>query len=336
MSLGDEGELGAEIGAAGVKVYALGLSARRLGAISSLRKIVRAESPDLVQAWLYRADLMGLLGARGIPLIWNLRCSDMELGLASRALRKALASLSHLPTAIIANSEAGRRFHERVGYRPKRWEVIPNGFDIERFYPDPIVKQNFRRSISITDEPLIGMVARVDPMKDHGNFLAAAEIVAQLRPDTHFILAGRGTETLVIPPSLRSRVTLGSYSHNRIPALMAALDVLVVSSAYGEGFPNVLGEAMACGAPCVSTDVGDARSIIGETGFVVPPRDSTSLAHAIVEALRLPWMPYGGRDRIVQRYSLPAIAQRYKALYENILSAKAAPARSSSLLADRS
>ncbi len=327
VSLMDEGALGPELRAAGIEVAALGMRRGRpsLGAILRLREIVRRERPDILQTWLYHADLLGLLisfFSPRRPLVWNLRCSDVEFSeysLGTRVIRWLLARASPLPAAIIANSEAGLRNHQAIGYRAKRWELIPNGFDTERFRPDDEARAQFRTQQNIASTaPLIGMVARVDPMKDHGNFLAAAERIAQARPDAVFVLIGRDTEKLKIPAALAGRLTaLGERGD--VDRILPALDVLVLSSAFGEGFPNVLGEAMACGVPCVATDVGDADAIIAETGVVVPPRNPAALCDGVLAVLaRGPGAGGAARQRILHHYAMDAIVKRYRALYADL------------------
>jgi glycosyltransferase involved in cell wall biosynthesis len=331
ISLMDEGALGPELRAAGVPVIALGMRRGHasLGAIAHLWRIIRVERPQILQTWLYHADLLGLFESflsPGLRLVWNLRCSDMDLDAYStgtRIVRSVLARASRIPDAVVVNSEAGRRFHEALGYRPKRWELIPNGFDVDHLRPSASARAQFRTRLGLAEgDWLIGMVARVDPMKDHPNFLAAAERIAAMRPDARFLLVGRGTEKLLVPASLVGRFhALGERGD--IPDLLPSLDVLVVSSAFGEGFPNVIGEAMACGVPCVSTDVGDAATIVADTGVVVARRDPSALANGVITLLaRGPGAGAAARQRILDHYAIAEIAGRYRTLYES-LTAKA-------------
>ncbi len=266
VSLGVEGSVGRELRQAGIAVHALDMrrSLPSLAAFLRLLRIIRRERPALLQTWLYHADLVGLLAAAltpGLPLLWNLRCSDMELANYSRRtawVRGILARCSHRPTAVIVNSAAGQRVHAALGYRPRRWELIPNGFDTARFRPDAAARADWRRRLGIGEgETLIGMVARVDPMKDHATFLAAAARLAAARGDVRFALVGRGTEALRPEAPLAGRLqALGEQSD--VAAILPAFDLLVLSSAFGEGFPNVIGEAMASGVCCIASDVGDA------------------------------------------------------------------------------
>jgi glycosyltransferase involved in cell wall biosynthesis len=331
VSMTDEGMVGAGIRAAGVPLYTLGLRRGRpsLTAIVRLLGVIRRERPQVLQSWLYHADLLALLASRLAPgpaLAWNLRCSDMELGRYSRQIRLArrvLAMASSRPAAVIVNSEAGRRFHEELGYRPAAWAVLPNGFDTDRFRPDPVARAAWRARLGLADDAfLVGMVARVDAMKDHATFLAAAAQVAERRRDVIFLLAGRGTQCVAPPPILAGRLhALGE--RDDIAEILAALDLAVLSSAFGEGFPNVLGEAMATGVTCIATDVGDGAAIIGDTGGIVPPRDPMALAARILawldrDAAARRKAGEDARRRIVENFALPVIVERYQRLYERL------------------
>lgn len=331
VSMTDEGSIGAGLRAAGVPLYTLGLRRGRPApsALFGLLRIIRRERPEVLQSWLYHADLLALAASwmtPGLPLVWNLRCSDMDLGFYSRQVRlvrRILALASARPAAIIVNSDSGRRYHEALGYHPRRWEIIPNGFDIERFHPDPAARRAWRERLGAGEAGLlIGMVARVDAMKDHATFFDAAARVAARRQDAMFVLAGRGTESLKCPPVLTGRLhALGE--RDDIASILASLDVAVLSSAFGEGFPNVLGEAMACGVPCIATDIGDSAAIIGDTGSIVPPRDGEALAGAMLDWMgrdpaALAQAKAAARRRVAEHYALPAIVERYQRLYEGL------------------
>jgi glycosyltransferase involved in cell wall biosynthesis len=316
VSLIDGGAQADALTAAGVRV--LGLGMRRgvpaPGAVRRLRRIVRDERPAVMQTWLYHADLLGLLATGRVPLAWNIRLSSiagernaLRLGL----VRRVLAWASRRPALVIANSEAGRQAHEALGYRPRRWEIVPNGFDTDRFRPDAERRRAARRALGFADgDRVVGMVARVDGMKDHAVFLSAA---AQL-PAARFVLIGAGTDAL---PGLGGVTALGERGD--VETLLPAFDISVLASK-GEGFPNAVGEAMACGVPCVASDVGDAAAIIGDTGIVVPPGDAPTLARAIGALIErgpdaLARLGAAARARVVERYSLGAVVRRYEAIY---------------------
>lgn len=336
ISLIDKGQLGDQIESSGVAVHTLGMKRGRpdVFALPRLIRLFRTLNPTIVQSWLYHADLLSTLAVKftGLPtLVWNVRCSDMELKRYSSLtpkVRQVLAWWSATPAAVIVNSEAGKQQHERLGYRPRRWEVIPNGFDTQRFRPDDSQRLSLRKEWHLQDDAvIIALVARVDPMKDHAAFLEAAQLVARARQNVRFLLIGKGTQTLapsVAEKGLTDQVRILGYRSD-IECLLPGVDVLCLSSAFGEGFPNVLGEAMACGIPCVSTDVGDARSIIGATGLIVPVRSPASLAQAIVDLIdRGPaareQLGRAARARIETDYSLARVVGRYTTLYSDLYS----------------
>jgi glycosyltransferase involved in cell wall biosynthesis len=338
VSLLPPGPVAAELAAAGCRVYDLGMSrsAIRPAALLRLARILLRERPDILQTWLYHADLVGTLLGRAtrVPaILWNIRCSDMDLGRYPRSTVLAVRLLRHLsrwPTAVITNSAAGRAAHERLGYRPRRWELIPNGFDLSIHHPSEAARLRLRRELKLPPGALlVGMLARLDPMKDHGTFLRAAARLAARHPQVHFVLAGRavasGALGALAPDEFRSLTgrlhPLGERSDTA--AILAALDVATLSSAFGEGCPNALGEAMACGVPCVATSVGDAAALIGPTGLLVPPRDPQALADAWDALLRLPADERGrlgiaARARIAAHFELGAIVERYAAVYEEL------------------
>jgi len=336
VSLTSIGTVGPAIEAAGIRVMALDM--RRgiphpLG-LWRLWRTIRREQPDIVQTWMYHADLLGLVAARlagRAKVIWNLRCSFMGeeyyRGMTG-ALIRVLARLSSNPTAVIVNSETGRTLHKSRGYGPKRWAMLPNGFDTERFHPDVSARQKIRAEIGAAEAtPLIGLVARFDLVKGYDTFLTAAGRLATIDPDVQFVMVGNGfsadnsTLSDIVPTNLQDRLHLLG-ERGDIPALMAALDIVTCAS-IGEGFPNVVGEAMACGALCVVTDVGDCRAIVGNDGFVVPPSDAAAMAQTWADVLSLPKkkrrsIAENGRQRIATEYSLGSIVEQYQSLYSEL------------------
>jgi glycosyltransferase involved in cell wall biosynthesis len=338
VTLLGEGPLAARVRAAGASVESLGLARGRVApsAVWRLTRLLRRVRPDVVQTWLYHADLLGLVAARLARVgrvVWNLRCSNMDFAHSGRLTRytvAACARLSSLPDAVVANSRVAVDVHRALGYRPRRVEVIPNGFDMHRFAPDPAARGSVRAELGVAPgAPLVGMVARFDPQKDHATFLRAARAVADARPDAQFVLLGDGVQAdnpemaalvRAAAPGLRPHL-LGR--RDDVARLAAALDVAVLSSAYGEGFPNVVGEAMACGVPCVVTDTGDSAAVVGGTGRVVPPRDAPALADAVLGLLALPAgelraLGLAARARVGEHFALPAVIRRYAALYSQL------------------
>ena len=328
----ERGPLAAELEDGGIPVTSLGMrSGFAPGALVRLVAIIRRFQPDILQTWLYHADLAGLIATTASRyrkrLIWNIRCSDMgETNLATDRVVRLLAKFSALPAGVIVNSRRGRLHHERLGYRPRWWIEIPNGFDLDRWRPDAGAAVRLRAELGLPEDAvIIGMCARVAPMKDHANFFAA---IAQARariPGLHAVLAGRGTDSL--RPMAGEFGLDGCVSllgeRDDLPSLMPAFDVFCLSSAFGEGFANVIGEAMACGVPCVATDVGDAAEIIGATGLIVPPRRPDALAAALGDVLDMAADRRGelgarARARAEERYSLSQVARRYVGVYSAV------------------
>jgi glycosyltransferase involved in cell wall biosynthesis len=342
VSLTDEGIYGPKLRAAGVELACLGMQRGRspLASFLALVRLLRTLRPNVLMTWLYHADLMGTLAGRlaGVrQIIWNVRCSDMDFKRYAPTTRRivgVLARLSRVPWAVATNSEAGRSAHESLGYHPKRWVYLPNGYDTELWKPDAADRASLRHELGFSEtDRVIGMVARVDPQKDHASFLAAAAELQAKRPDVRVLLVGRGTRQLALPEALRSAVVAVGERQD-VPRLTRTLDLLVSSSAYGEGFPNVIGEAMASGIACVATDVGDSDLIIGDTGRIVPPRDTAALAAAIAELLDLPpaelhALGLRARRRIETEFSIDGCLERYGALFALASSARTASSRRS-------
>lgn len=284
VALKSGGELADPIRAAGIELYELGMRgpADLPSALFRLTWLIRRIRPAAVQSWLYYADLMSLWalelsGHRGeARLYWGVRCSDMDQRRYGAMLRWAIAACAkraRKPNAVIANSFAGRAVHQNLGYAPHAFAVIPNGIDTARFRPDVQARQRIRSELGIPEQkPVVIHAARVDPMKDHNSLMALATAL----PDIDFVATGAGTQSLRTPANVR---TLGV--RRDMPALYAAADIALSTSAFGEGFSNFIAEAMATGLPAVATDTGDARQIVGDTGTIAAPRDISTLMAAI-------------------------------------------------------
>jgi len=241
------------------------------------------------------------------------------------------ALLSRFPAKIIFVSRAGQLHHEPLGYSLEKSCVIPNGIDVTEFVPSMAARLSVRSELGLPENAfLIGLVGRYHPMKDHLTFLRAAALLSRLHPEVHFVLIGRKVDRenqrlcqWIKEFGLERQTHLLGERHD-MPRLAAALDVFSLTSYYGESFPNVIGEAMACAVPCVVTDVGGTAWIIGNTGRVVPPRDPGALATAWREMIHLG--PEGrlasgreARSRVIERFTLQAVVARYAALYQNVL-----------------
>lgn len=257
-------------------------------------RLLRDQRPDVVYSFLVDANLAGLISKVVGPqtkLVWSIRASNMDLshyGHLSRLVFFLTRPASRGADLIISNSVAGRQFHASLGYPAGRIRVVPNGIDTVCFAPDRDSGLRLRRGWGVEDDDvLVGVVARLDPMKDHPTFLNAASRLARRRPQVRYVCVGggpadyaRALEVRATELGIRDRIVWAGEVGD-MPTVYNAVDVLCLPSRFGEGFPNVVGEAMACGVPCVATDVGDSRRIIGDAGLVVQPGNPVALAHAI-------------------------------------------------------
>lgn len=339
ISLTDVGDVGERIRALDVPVRGLNMrpGLPRPADILRLRRWLRAEQPQVVQTWMYHADLVGGLASRWAqrpPLVWNIRNSMLDPQTSKRSTYwtvQACAWFSRRwPAKIVSCSETALRLHADLGYDEQRMLVIPNGFDLSRFQPNAAARLAVRAELGLPDEtPLVGAVGRFDPQKDYATFIAAAARLHTALPQVHFVLCGEGLneENPLLTGWIADRGLQDVFHllgrRTDVATITAALDVATSSSAYGEAFSNVMGEAMACGVPFAATDVGDARAILGETGRVVPPRQPAALAAAWQALLSLPeaeraTLGAAARQRIQSHFSLPVIAAQYAALYRGL------------------
>jgi len=342
ISLTTIGDVGKRIQELGVPVDALGMKSGIPNPIAILRLALKLRKiqPDIVHTWMYHADLMGGLAARLVKvpaLTWSIRNSDLspdKTKRTTRAVVRVCGLLSGiLPDRIISCSQTARDIHVALGYDESRFVIIPNGFDLSSYRPDPTARVEMRQELGIPAEaPVIGLVARLDPLKNHQGFFEAAGILHVSRPDVNFVLAGKDIEpdNPAVVAWMRAagveQVTHLLGLRNDIPRLTAAFDV-ATSSSWGEAFPNVVGEAMACGVSCVVTDVGDSAYIVDDTGLVVKPGDMRSLADAWEKLLsRSPeerrCLGERARNRVADNFELQAIVERYENLYVELIKLK--------------
>lgn len=339
ISMTDEGVFGPRLRAAGVAVRTLDMPSGRLSisGLWRLYRLLRALAPDVVQTWMYHADLIGgvvarLAGVRAVS--WGVRNSGVNLKRSSviaRAVAWACARLSGLvPAVIVVCAEEAARRHQAWGYRADRMQVIPNGYDLSCWQPSPAARERWRDQWGVSPTTrVIGSVARWNPLKDHANLLDAFARCTARHADMRCVLVGfgmvaenRGLMALVDRFGVRDKVVLLGMRDD-VPDIMNALDVHVLSSC-AEGFPNVVAEAMATGVACVVTDVGDAALIVGDDGWVAPPQNAEALARAMDEALVELGTPTlearlrQGRERISRLYDLPAMVKAYDAVWRRL------------------
>ncbi len=341
ISLMDEGKYGPLLVSAGIELICINLQQGRITArgLFSLWRALRKSKADAVQTWMYHSDLLGGAIARlaGVKNVcWGIHHSNLAPGTiksSTRTIAKVCAKLSSIiPRKIVSCSRAAAVIHGELGYVSEKFHVIPNGYDISLYNIDAHGREKVRTELGLKDDTiLLGMVARYDPQKDHGNLLQAISKLATDGSTPRFSVAlvgaGMDSENLELQ-QLIDKYSLGNSvlllgQRRDIPSLMNALDLHILSS-LGEAFPNVLSEAMACGTPCVTTDVGDAALIVGDSGWVVPPRNPAELAGALKQAImamsdRKTWddRRSAARNHIVDNFCLEKMVRSYNDLWKD-------------------
>jgi glycosyltransferase involved in cell wall biosynthesis len=339
VSLTELGPVAEELATGGTRVDAVGLRLSRPDPrdVMRLRALIARSGADVVQTWLYHADLVGGLLARslGLPVVWNVRMTWMdEVATKSSTIAAArlCARLSRrVPHQIVFNSHAGLATHEAHGYFTGRALVVQNAVDLDRFIARPDAGAGLRRLLGITEDTLlVGQVARFDPQKGHAIVLQALPAILERHPAVHVVLVGRGCS---VDDEVIGSMVASSGAPERVHLLGARLDigwitagfdVAVSASTYGESFPNAVVEALACEVPVVATDVGAARELVGRAGRVVSPGSAKALAAAVGDILALSSeerreLGRSGRRKLTG-HDVEHMAASYAALYESVAS----------------
>jgi glycosyltransferase involved in cell wall biosynthesis len=340
VSLVDHGALRERIEALGIPVHTTRMKPGRPtpAGLWRLVRLISSIQPDLILGQMYHsclaAQVAGSLSGRRIPILWTIHSSISSPVTEKRltaVVIKLCGLLSRLPAKIIFVSRVGREQHRSLGYYLENSCVIPNGIDEREFVPSARSRLSVRSELGLPEDAfLIGLIGRYHPMKDHDNFLKAAALISGTHPETHFLLIGRGVDhgTQSLCESIKELGLAGRVhllgERQDIPRLSAALDVFTLCSSYGESCPNVIGEAMACGVPCVVTDIGDAAWLVGQTGRVVPPRNARALAEAWQEMIELDpqhrrALGVLARSRVVEHFPMHSVLARYEGLVETVL-----------------
>jgi glycosyltransferase involved in cell wall biosynthesis len=340
VSLTDVGFHGAALRAQGAEVHALGLRGPvgLLLRVFRLAALLRRLKPGIVQTWMVHSDLLGGLAARlvGVPhVIWGVRTTDYSVeSRSTRAVRWVCARLSStVPSKIVCAAQASLMASAQAGYDTRKLMVIPNGFDVAALRAHAGAGVGIRQQSGLQQgHVVVGCLGRYNPAKDHANFVSAAALLAARHPACRFLMVGRDLTSA--NATLMAQIQATGFADRFVllgersdpAACLDAMDVFVLSSCT-EGFPNVLGEAMATGVPCVSTDVGDAAFLLGDAGPVVPARDSAALAQAVSHLLDMPEpdrqaLGSKGRLRVENEFSMAAAAQKFNNLYQALLQQK--------------
>jgi glycosyltransferase involved in cell wall biosynthesis len=302
-----------------------------------LINFVRHDEPDILHSYLPVANIWAALVKLILPgtrVVWGVRASSLNLkqyDWQTQFTEFIEIQLSRFPDWIICNSQAGLLNSLKKGYPKARMSVISNGIDTNRFFPDRERGLHLRKYYNIEDDQtVIGMVARIDPMKDYPNFLHAAALILQEKPNIHFLCVGDGPYELLneykemaSSLGLGNAVTWVGYQENML-AVYNALDILVSASAYGEGFSNVVGEAMACGVPCVATNIGASAFLVEEFGELVPPSNPQALRDGILNLLQIVSQKEGFSanqlaQRVAREFSVDALTSNTIRLFEMLV-----------------
>ena len=340
ISLLDKGLFGEAIEALSIPVYTLNMQVGIPGfkTIQELRKLVNFLEPDLIQGWMYHgniaAQFASFVALKKMPVIWSIHHSLHSLS-DEKILTQTLIRLGALTAKSVQQvafvSEKSQQQHLALGYPASNSCTIPNGFDTSLFKPSTQIREQLRSQLGLAqDALLIGSIARYHPMKDHANLLQAAQLLISKGTEVNFVLVGtevdRDNQTLT---NLIAELGIGDRVHllgerRDIPQITPALDILTSSSAFGEAFPLVIGEAMSSGVPCVVTDLGDSAWIVGDTGKVVPIKNPVALAQAWQEIIALgtegrQQLGKAARSRIIDDFSLDSVVAKYESLYESAI-----------------
>ena len=338
VSLTGVGKVGIALQQLGIPVVALEMRSMfsSLWVIGALARMIKRNKPDIVQTWMYHADLLGGIAARwaGVDrVIWGIRRTKLlaDDSKTTRVVRCLCAKFSRkIPAIIVCAADAARQSHIAVGYQASRMVVIHNGFNGAVISPTLDRRLAFRAQLGFGDEHIvIGSLGRFKPAKDHANFILAAALVGKRLPSVRFLLIGKGIDVMnadlkrqLDATRMAERFVLLS-ERSDVHNCYAAMDIFCLHSKT-EGFPNVVGEAMALGLSCVVTDVGDAAKLVGTTGLVVPPNHASKLADALEQLVNQPAnvrheMGLAASYRIAEQYSIEHAATEFNALYRSLL-----------------
>ena len=284
-------------------------------------RVIGQERPDVLHGWMHTQNVIATMFRIFHPkvkLFWCVRSAnlDMVLDRVETIMVWLQTRLSIFADCIVVNSVAGLEYAVSEGIAREKMVFIPNGIDTNVFYPAETEGQRVRAEWGIGEgEKVIGKVARFDPIKNHPLFLKAAARIAAERPDVRFVCVGHGDasylkqlQDLTRSLGIQDKV-LWVNARPDVRAVYNALDIFC-STSTSEGFPNVIGEAMACARHCVVTDVGDSKLVVGRTGISVPSDDVEALVAALRETLDSNALNLRARQRILEKFTVAHLGDK--------------------------
>jgi len=337
VSLTDDGKIGLMLKDMGVTVISLEMRNwfSILSVIFKLKKIIQKEKPKIIHTWMYHANLLGgiaALMANNKNIIWSIRRSNLKYSesISTFFVMKIGALLSNIiPRKIVSVAESGVKNHEKYGYKKNKMIVIPNGFDLIKLKRDLLQRKIIRRKLDIFDDQLIiGSVGRFHDSKDYESLVASAPAVIRKFKNIKYMLIGRDIDSKNF--TLMNWIAKTGYSShflllgeiNDVAKYMSAMDIFCLSS-ITEGFPNVVGEAMSMALPCVVTDVGDIKKLVGDTAIIVEPSNKQMLSQGLCEMLshntvKRNKIGLKGRQKVEGEFPLSLICKKYYDLYASM------------------
>lgn len=336
ITLTDLGVMGPELQNKSIMVHTLGMKSLSTVPLIflKLQRLLKKIQPDVVQTWMYHSDLLGGLAAKSLgikKIIWGIRNTELNTkkDFSRQAMVKLCAKLSYtIPSQIACVANTAMDTHiKQGGYDASKMLVIPNGFDIDKFKPNDIQRLKLRDKLNIKpDELVIGNVGRFDPVKNHKNFIKACISLLQKGYKFKVLLAGRDVDlnnpeiSKLFKNNNLSECFLFLGEIDETPSFYNAIDVFCLCS-YTEGFPNVLGEAMATGKVCLATDAGDAWVVLSNNGFRIGSTSSADIAIALETSVLnkalsdLNDIGNAARLSIVNSYSINKVVSQFEDLY---------------------
>lgn len=292
-----------------------------------LVKLFKELKPDIAMSWLYHSDLIIFILSKFLKfpndrIIWNVRCSYLDLkdySIITKYTLFLLTKFSKNIGNIIFNSHEGKRYHKVLGYRNRNMSVIPNGFDLKKLKIDYSKKQFLKKKYNISKEKLVGMIARNDPTKDFDLFIKIPDkAFLKKQLNVIYLIAGKNTEKIIIPDESKKFFLNLGYQKN-IYQYLNILDVIVLISK-GEGFPNIIGEAMSMNIPVVCNDVGDNKKIIRNSGIILPKKTSAEeIRNSLNKIFKNKNKYTNGRMIIKKHYQISKISNEYSNLFNSIM-----------------